>query len=99
MSSRIPPRYVPTLTEVVQSGAPASPGSTGGNEEELVRRVMRRVDVVLERRLREAVAAVVLERTRELGPILREEIEAVVRETVAEAFAQELPPDTRPAGL
>jgi hypothetical protein len=100
MTSRIPPRYVPTLTEVVSSGAQVSLGSTPAvSEEEWVQRIMRRVDLTLERRLREAVAAVVLEQTRELGPVLRVEIEAVVRATVAEAFAQELAPDTRPGGL
>ena len=59
---------------------------------------MRRVDLMLERRLREAVAAAVIEQTRAIGPLLREEIEAVVRETVAQAFEQELPPDARPGG-
>jgi hypothetical protein len=44
----------------------------------------------LERRLREAIAATVLEQTRALGPILREEIELVVREAVAQAFADEI---------
>jgi hypothetical protein len=32
----------------------------------------------------------VLEQTRSIAPMLREEIEAVVRETVSEAFADEL---------
>ena len=44
----------------------------------------------LERRLREAIAATVLEQTRSIAPLLREEIEEVVRETVAQAFADEL---------
>ena len=99
MTRRIPPRYVPTLTEVVAEGTRMSEAASRlVTPEELVQRLMRRVDLTLERRLREAVAAVVLERTRELAPVLREEIEAVVRETVAEAFVQELGPDT-PASL
>ena len=94
MTSRIPPRYVPTLTEVVDSGTGANlVNNTLVSQEQLIQRVMRRVDLMLERRLREAVAAAVLEQTRALGPLLREEIEAVVRETVAEAFAQEFPPE------
>jgi hypothetical protein len=56
----------------------------------LIHRVMQRVDLVLERRLREAIAATVLEQTRSIAPLLRDEIEAVVRETVARAFADEL---------
>ncbi len=97
MSSRVPPRYVPTLTEVVASGTEPSPESPLAlSQEQLIQRVMRRVDLMLERRLREAVAAAVIEQTRAIGPLLRDEIEAVVRETVAQAFDQELPPDARP---
>jgi hypothetical protein len=93
MRRRNPPRYVPTLTEVVKSGAePASEAIGSVSQEQLIRRIMRRVDLTLERRLREAVAAAVIEQTRSIGPLLREEIEAVVRETVAQAFEQELPP-------
>lgn len=87
---RNPPRYVPTLTEVVK-GAPETRGAAPGalSEDQLVQRVMQRVDMTLERRLREAIAATVLEQTRSIAPLLREEIEAVVRETVAQAFADE----------
>lgn len=91
MPARTPPRFVPTLTEVVRGGTAASAKAEPGlTQEQLVQRVMQRVDVSLERRLREAIAATVLEQTRALGPILREEIEHVVREAVAQAFAQEL---------
>lgn len=87
--SRIPPKFVPTLTEVVRGGA-AAPSDAGLSQEQLVQRVMQRVDVTLERRVREAIAATVLEQTRALGPILREEIELVVREAVTQAFAEEI---------
>jgi len=91
MAGRQPPRYVPTLTEVVKSApAPAGAGANGPGQEQLIHRVMQRVDLTLERRLREAIAATVLEQTRALGPLLREEIEAVVRETVSQAFSDEL---------
>ena len=97
MSGRTPPRYVPTLTEVVESGTDLGPDSaTALSQEQLIQRVMRRVDLTLERRLREAVAAAVIEQTRAIGPLLREEIEAVVRQTVAQAFEQELSADARP---
>jgi hypothetical protein len=86
---RTPPKFVPTLTEVVRSGA-AAPADAGVSQEQLVQRVMQRVDMSLERRLREAIAATVLEQTRALGPILREEIELVVREAVSQAFADEI---------
>jgi hypothetical protein len=88
MASRTPPKFVPTLTEVVRSGS-ASRAGADVSQEQLVQRVMQRVDVALERKLREAIAATVLEQTRTLGPILREEIELVVREAVSQAFADE----------
>jgi hypothetical protein len=101
MPSRLPPRFVPTLTEVIDTavvpGSPApsapvlAPAVDAGLEEAIVHRVMQRVDVSLERRLREAVAAVVIEQTQHIGPRLRIEIEAVVRDCVAEALAGELP--------
>jgi hypothetical protein len=62
----------------------------------LVQRLMRRVDLMLERRLREAIAAIVVEQTRSLAPLLRDEIEAVVRQAVTDAFEDELAADRRP---
>ena len=92
MASRTPPRFVPTLTEVVQSGA-AQPGpaaSPGFSQEQLVRRVLQRVDLTLDRRLREAIGTVILEQTNALAPLLRERLDTVVRQVVAEALAEEL---------
>lgn len=63
-----------------------------GFEEDLVHRVMQRVDVVLDQRLREAIATVVQEQTRSMVPRLREEVESVVRQSVYEAVADELSP-------
>ena len=120
---KIPPRFVPTLTEVVHAGAVPVPDSLTaasssepwtpvpaerpakvhtapaegppdtvpeGFEEFMVHRVMQRVDVMLDKRLREAIASVVQEQTRSVLPRLREEIESVVRHSVYEAVADEL---------
>lgn len=89
MATRTPPRYVPTLTEVVP-GTVAAPAAAALNEEQLVHRVMQRVDLTLDRRLREAIASVVLEHSRALAPALREQVEAVVTKAVSEALAEEL---------
>jgi hypothetical protein len=89
MVTRTPPRYVPTLTEVVKSSPAPQPVTGVISQEQLIQRVMQRVDLALERRLREAIAATVLEQTRSLAPLLREEIESVVRETVAQVFVEE----------
>ena len=95
MAQRTPPRFVPTLTEVVQdSVAPA--GAERLAQDELVRRIMQRVDLTLDRRLREAIASVVVEHSRQLAPSLREQIEATVTAAVAQALADELDPG-RPA--
>jgi hypothetical protein len=97
MAHRRPPRYVPTLTEVVGPSGEPKPGAKAAiSQEQIIERVMQRVDLILERRLREAIAATVLEQTRSMAPLLREEIELVVRETVFEAFEQELAPDRLP---
>jgi hypothetical protein len=92
MASRIPPRFVPTLTEVVRpaaGGAEPAPPAPAVSQEQIVQRVMQRVDASLERRLREALAAAIVEHTRTLGPIVQDEIEAVVRQAVADAFEDE----------
>ena len=96
---RNPPRFVPTLTEVVQSrkpaAGPAEPASL--SEDQLVHRIMQRVELSLERRLREAIATTVLQQTQLLGPLLREEIELVVRESFEQALAEELTAGHGPA--
>ena len=91
MSKRTPPHYVPTLTEVVGSpGERSTAVSPAISQDQIIQRVMQRIDLTLERRLREAIAATVIEQTRSIAPLLREEIESVVRETVSQAFAEEL---------
>jgi hypothetical protein len=103
---RVPPRFVPVLTEVIDPAvaaaavppsvpvpmAVASPGPSTPDalRDQLVQRVMQRVDGALARELHEAVASMVLQHTHALVPRLREEIELVVRQAVAEAVAAEL---------
>lgn len=96
--SALPPRFVPTLTEVVQP--PASDAATSPPVEaaldlrhlqaQMVHRVMQRVDLTLDRLLRETVGRLVLAHTQALAPSLRDEIEIVVRQSVNQAFEQEL---------
>jgi hypothetical protein len=68
----------------------------------MVHRIMQRIDLTLDRRLREAIATVVLEQTRTMGPLLREQVEIVVKQTVSQALAEELnqpvPGTRRPGG-
>ncbi len=126
MSARLPPSFVPTLTEVVPDTRPSpatppplagdqipletaprgriepaldtsrvaepavTPSPWAGLEDQLVQRVLQRVDVALERRLHEALADVIATQTRSLLPGLRERIELVVRRAINDAVAQEM---------
>ncbi|AVS84835.1 hypothetical protein C8239_08795 [Paracidovorax avenae] len=86
---------------------PAAPSSSpsqsapapdfSGIEEVVIHRIIQRVDVVLDQRLREAIATVVQEQTRSMVPRLREEVESVVRHAVYEAVADELASPGSPA--
>jgi hypothetical protein len=94
MAQRPPPRFVPTLTEVVHTGpSPLAPSPSPLHplsQDQIAQRVLQRVDLALDRRVREAIATVVLEQTNALAPLLRERLEAVVREVVAQAVADEM---------
>jgi hypothetical protein len=78
------------LTEVVRTPESGTAAGPAFSEEQLVHRIMQRVELTLERRLREAIATTVLQQTQMLGPLLREEIELVVRASVEQALADEL---------
>ncbi len=90
MATRTPPRFVPTLTEVVHSGPVPLSAGPGLSADQLAQRVLQRVDLALDRRLREAIATVVLEQSSAMVPLLRERLEGVIHELVAEAVAEEM---------
>lgn len=118
MSARTPPRFVPTLTTVLEVPAEAVPADLPaaealvaadpsqavalgpqarlseadvfGLEEQLMHRVMQRVDLSLEERLSDTVSAVVQQQLDNMIPRLRAEIEEVLRALVSEALAGEL---------
>jgi hypothetical protein len=129
MSARTPPRFVPTLTTVLEVPAEPAPASQQGPEpavaedpskavalgpqallsevdafrveEQLLHRVLQRVDLSLEERLSDTVSAAVQQQLDSMIPRLREEIETVLRELVSEALARELsdnPGSTPPFG-
>ncbi len=95
----VPPRFVPTLTEVfhpvrspsaVAAKAAIPTALSVELQNQMVQRVLQRVDLLLDRRLREAVGQLILEHTETLAPRLREEIEQVVRQSVSQAFELEV---------
>lgn len=86
------PRFVPTLTEIVEpSSLVRTPPSTSPDVEEIIQSVMQRVDRVLDRRLREDADAMlrnmVTEQLHTLHLSLRAELALVVQQAVAEAMA------------
>ncbi|MCR6476151.1 hypothetical protein NU688_08290 [Variovorax sp. ZS18.2.2] len=118
---RTPPRFVPTLTTVLDIPAePASPEPSDAPvpqpdaasavalppaaqltqaeivslEEQLLHRVLQRVDLSLEERLSDAVSAAVQQQLDDMVPRLRGEIEAVLRALVIESMAAELSENT-----
>jgi hypothetical protein len=125
---RTPPRFVPTLTTVLEppqseSEAPAAAAAPApavdpreavaldpaaslselesfALEEQLLHRVLQRVDLSLEERLSDVVSAAVQAQLDAMVPRLRDEIEAVLRTLVTGALAQELleSPRSQPPG-
>jgi len=97
-NASVPPRFVPTLTEIFQPAPAALPAPgeavlpmmlSPEQQDQMVMRVLQRIDATLERRLREAVGQLILEHTETLALRLREEIEVVVGQSVGQAFDQE----------
>jgi hypothetical protein len=88
---RVPPRHVPTLTDVVRRAPPqVGAGAVAGADAQarIVARVMQRIDADFDRRLREAIATLVAEQAQSLRPRLHAELEDRVREAVAQALAE-----------
>ena len=85
------PRFLPTLTEVVDpSTLPAPSVAATPDLEDAVWFVMQRVDMLIERRVREETDAMlstlVSQHLQALGERLRLELEGVVRLAVADAL-------------
>ena len=94
-----PPAYVPTLTDIVYPApaptpAPAAWAKTDGDGQAalenlqalMVQRVLAHVDLDLDSRLQEATAQMVRDHVNAMLPRLANDIERVVRASVAEAF-------------
>jgi hypothetical protein len=86
------PRFLPTLTQVVQQ-LDAEPAletqSPPLDTEQMIHRVLQRVDLALEPMLREAIGPMVVDQITAMATRMRPEVEAVVRQAVADALALE----------
>lgn len=95
---KTPPRFLPTLTEVVTPAAAArfgpaaaqAPGLPPSDAAAIVERVMRQLEPALDARLREVIASLVEQHFRALEPHLMQEAAQAVRASVAQAVAAEL---------
>jgi hypothetical protein len=93
-SGRSIPRFLPTLTEVVHPAAgaaslPVTPPPVI-DPDALLERVRTNVDLVLQTHLEATVANAMLDQVAVIVARIREEIEPMVRQAVAEAVASEL---------
>lgn len=78
-----PPRFVPTLTEVVRKTAGKREAKRIDYEAEgLVQRVLKEVELSMEQRLGAAIDQMVLEQLETLRPLLKRDLETLVRHAV-----------------
>ncbi len=91
------PRFLPTLTEVVHAPvsarvAPASPlpPQALADQAVIAESVLAQVEAEMEGLFRDAVASVMLEQVDVIAARLREEIEPVLRQAVADMVASEI---------
>lgn len=88
------PRFLPTLTEIVHPPAGAAPVPVAApplvDPAALLERVRTDVDLVLQTHLENTVANAMLDQVAVIVARIREEIEPMVRQAVAEAVAAEL---------
>lgn len=90
----LPPHPLPVLTEIVEAPAEpapdAGPGVQAGMEGELISRVMRELDLMLEARLREILAPAIARATDQMIREARDDLASMLGEILSRAVVQEL---------
>ena len=91
-------RSLPTLTEVVDVAvAPPAADAVGDlDEEELMHRVLQRLELTLDDLVRQVVASALEEQMKELAPRIRQRVDNAVRKAVTQAVAGERKPPLQP---
>lgn len=83
------PRFLPTLTEVVQPPSPPEPPPRADiDTEAMVAQVMQAISPHIETQLRALVVDMVQEQLRELAPRIQHDLEQMVRVAVEGAIAE-----------
>ncbi|MDO5087447.1 MAG: hypothetical protein Q4D74_07550 [Comamonadaceae bacterium] len=91
---RTPPRFVPTLTEVVgeqaapADGAPAAEPRLGALPEPLVQQVLQAIGPTLDAQISEAMGRVLHEQMLGLNARVQREVAEVVRQAVLSALSR-----------
>ncbi|MDI1243963.1 MAG: hypothetical protein PSV24_01000 [Rhodoferax sp.] len=96
--TRQPPRFVPTLTEVIEPTASRPPAPDhGDNVEALVARICEQVQPKLARRLQQEseqwLRATLAQHLRDVDARIQSDLESVVRETVMSVLKTQNRPD------
>lgn len=91
-SLKPPPRFVPTLTEVVRPGV-VPPVTAVIDPEHLTEQVLQAIKPRLEQQLRASLHAWVEEHMRRVAPQLQQDMEAAVKEAVTQATASQAAPE------
>ena len=85
-NTRSAPRFVPTLTEVVQPGQPHT--VTAIDPEWLAQQVLETVKPKLEQQLRASLQVLIEQQMRSTAPKLQREMEDAIRVAVAHTLAR-----------
>lgn len=85
-NSKAVPRFVPTLTEVVQPGQPTT--VTAIDPEWLAEQVLQTVKPKLEQQLRASLQVLIEQQMRATAPRLQQEMEEAIRVAVAHTLAR-----------
>lgn len=81
------PRFVPTLTEVVQPGLPITPSPPPIDPAQLAEQVLKLVKPRLEQQLRASLQAVIEQHLRTAAPRIRGELQDAIQAAVSKAIA------------
>lgn len=81
------PRFVPTLTEVVQPGLPIAPSPTPIDPAQLAEQVLKLVKPRLEQQLRASLQAVIEQHLRAAAPRMRSDLQDAIQVAVTQAIA------------
>jgi hypothetical protein len=84
-ATKSPPRFLPTLTEVIQPPADLNPLLSDSDADLLLDRVMQTLLPRLQDQLHNSLEQMVLEHMQVLIPRLQQEVEVAIRQAILQA--------------